>query len=471
MEQLVMARPSDWDTYRDILRELYIDRNMSLPRVMEHMSQEYSFRASKSMYKSRFAKWGFEKNMNSDRAMTELLEQVNTGGSSPAVHDHPLNVKTKFYLERLTDERRRQFLRHILEPLAVTAPNSSTPSPRLLTPPGELLVQQQYIHLMQCYVKGSSEGHLWPSDPVTGFKNEDVVPAWCSPLMSAAWVLDEGKEDEAKRLLGLFVKQCSEQLVRQDPLLFAFIYTSVLFFAKTRPGIATYLLKVFYDISETLPWADSSHPLRHLLRLLYRLQPQGIVAHASNILLGYINIIHETLGEAYPIVQDMLSDTMMRMLSFGLCSPERVADLGNRMALVAKLQDRHRNRFYFNLQLYISKSYMKMGNYRAARETATDIMSSHNDGIRDERIAVMVHMLLCEINEAEGQQDEAIKSALRAIVASIEHFGEWSDWCVNALIFYRRVLERAGRVEEAQRVMQDRDLAIRKLCEKGRNLT
>ncbi|KAI1084147.1 Clr5 domain-containing protein [Whalleya microplaca] len=471
MERLITAAPSGWDTYRDTIIHLYIDRNMSLPRLIRHMELEHQFRASQSMYKLRLAQWGVKKNMNRDRATADLLEQVKAGGSGLAVHGQLVNdKKVMSYLSRLPAEKRKQVLDNVLKPSTATTSNSDVSLSRLLAAPDDLRVPEQYIHLLKGYVKGSSEGHLWPSDPVTGFKNEDTVPAWCSPLMSAAWVLEEGKEDEAQRLIAQYVNQCPKQFTRQDPLIFMFTYTNVLYFAKKRPGIAKFLLCTFYGISESLPWARS-HPLRLLLGLLYRLQPEGIISHASNILLAYINMIHEELGEAYPIVQDMLSDTMMRMLTFGLASPERVADLGNRMALVAKVQNRHRNRFYFNLQLHISNSYMNMGKYRMARETATDIMAPHNSGIRDDKILVAVSILLSKIYEAEGCQEEAIESALRAVVESIKHFGQWSDWTVNSLIIYGQALKKAGREVEAERVIQDRDLALKELCEKVEGLT
>ena len=83
---------------------------------------------------------------------------------------------------------------------------------------------------------------------------------------------------------------------------------------------------------------------------------------------------------------------------------------------------------------------------------------------------MQLHMILCRINEAEGRQEEAIASALGAVVASISTFGQWAPWTNNSLIFYRRVLERAGKTAEAQRVMQDRDLVTQMLCNKAESL-
>lgn len=74
------------------------------------------------------------------------------------------------------------------------------------------------------------------------------------------------------------------------------------------------------------------------------------------------------------------------------------------------------------------------------------------------------HRLMCKIKEAEGCWDEAKLSALRAVATSITHFGADSYWAVNTLIAYRKVLEAMGENEQAQRVAQDRDLIVAKLC-------
>ena len=54
--------PEKWETYRLIVKRLYLDEKMTLKDVMATMEQEYGFRATTKMYKRRINKWGFDKN-------------------------------------------------------------------------------------------------------------------------------------------------------------------------------------------------------------------------------------------------------------------------------------------------------------------------------------------------------------------------------------------------------------------------
>jgi hypothetical protein len=409
---------------------------------------------SEKMYKLRFTEWNLKKNMTRGRSVACIrsTETITT------------NVdKLKEYYRRQPENKRREILETLLQPLIGEVPIDSTAPPMSLTPPVDLLTQEYRFYLLNTYVRGSSEHNLWPRDAKSGFKNEDNVPAWCSSVMSASLALREEKQGEAIRFLQHFIKQSHEQLTRQDPLIFTFVYTSVLFFATNRPGVAQWLLNSLYNVSENLPWAGSSHPLRLLLQVMLQLGPTGIVAHAKSTILAYINMIYEALGKVYPIIQDMMSDTIWRLLRYKLMSPEEVANMGRGLVLAAELQNQHRCKDHINLKMQLADAYLGSGKYNEARRTAEEIKDVE---YKSERMMPSLHMLFSRIDEAEKGADGAIESALRSVVTSMEVFGKWSDWTVNSLDFYCKVLKRAGRVEEASRVVQDRDLAIEKLCDK-----
>ncbi|KAF4433459.1 hypothetical protein FACUT_8143 [Fusarium acutatum] len=272
---LTVDSAKDWDHYREIITELYIKRNMSLPRLMSHMRLFYGFRATEKMYKLRFTEWNLRKNMTRDRSATCVLNPDN----------NLMNLdKLKEYYRRQPEEKRRELLETLLQPLTKEQPLNNAAPQLSLTPPADLLNQEHRFHLLNTYVRGSSEDNLWPRDAKSGFKNEDHVPAWCSSVMSASLALREEKEGEATRFLQHFIKQSYDQLLRQDPLIFTFVYTS--------------------------------------------LGSTGIVAHAKSTILAYINMIYEALGKVYPIIQDMMSDTIWRLLRYKLMCPEEVATLG-----------------------------------------------------------------------------------------------------------------------------------------------
>lgn len=409
------------------------------------------------MYKLRFTQWRVRKNISFRHTVAEM-ERVRTSGSRSAAHRGPVNEKRLLsYISRLPEQKRTQLLEIRSKPL-------TNPLGSVLVPPTQVYLPEKCIDLLRTHVKGSFENGSWLFDSSLGFKEVDVVPAWCSSVMCAAQVLDEGKEIEARRLLNTFIRQSPRQLSRQDPFIFAFIYTSVLFFARKRPDIAQELLYVLHCVSEKLPWAGSSHPLRLLLGTLYHLGPEGITSYASKILLAYVKIIHETLGAAYPIVQNMLSDTMDRLLAYNLLSAESVADLGQQMVLAAESQGRHRCKDYFNLKLQLSNSYLQLGEFRAARDTAMEITEQCHNGVRDNRILVGVHILLSKINEADDRQIEANLSALRAVTTSREIFGDISDWVLKTLTLRQQFLERVGEIDEARKVIEDRDVVLSRLC-------
>ncbi|EXA00047.1 hypothetical protein FOWG_00386 [Fusarium oxysporum f. sp. lycopersici MN25] len=432
---------------------------MSLSRLMSHMRLEYGFRATRvwtleKMYKLRFTEWNLKKNMTRGRSAACILD--------PEINLTNLG-KLKEYYRREPENKRRELLETLLQPLMGETPINSTAPPVSLTPPADLLTQEYGFHLLNTYVRGSSEVNGCPRDAKSGFKNEDNVPAWCSSVMSASLALREEKEGEATRFLQHFIKQSHQQLLRQDPLIFTFVYTSVLFFATSRPGVARWLLNSLNDVSESLPWAGSSHPLRLLLQVMLQLGPTGIVTHAKSTILAYINMIYEALGKVYPIIQDMMSDTIWRLLRYKLMSPEEVATLGRGLVLAAELQNQHRCKDHINLKMQLADAYLESGKYIEARRTAEEIKDVE---YKSERMMPSLYMLLLRIDEAERGAEGAIESALRSVVMSMEVFGKWSDWTVNSLDFYYKVLKRAGRVDEAMKVVQDRDLAIEKLCDK-----
>ncbi|KAK7712350.1 hypothetical protein SLS64_000677 [Diaporthe eres] len=333
--------------------------------------------------------------------------------------------------------------------------------------PAEFYVPEKCLRLLQSYVKGSSEGLHWPRDSHGSFLNEDIVRSWCSPLMSAAWVLKEGKLESATLLLGKFVDQCPQQLARHDPLVFVFVYTSVLFFAPNHPRITNFLLRSLYAAAQRLPDAGR-HPLRTLILLLCQLGPDGIVQHASKILLGYVGFIKAELGAACPLVQDMTSDAVMRLIVGRMIGAETAAECIRRMIRAAEAQGWHRCRYYLQLKMHLSEAYLKMGQlwYAEARRAAEEVTEDQYDDIRDNGLHMDYHMLMCKINEAEGRWEDAKLSALRAVIASWNQFGKDSDWAVNTLIVYTRILRRMGEHQLAEAVAQDRDMLIGRLCER-----
>ncbi|KAI1733390.1 hypothetical protein F4680DRAFT_441901 [Xylaria scruposa] len=228
------------------------------------------------------------------------MEQARAGANGDT--DHVQNVdmdRIQAYIHRLPPERQNHLLESMPE---LRAGGMLDRAIRIVSPPlqqpEDTLSWDLCLYNLSSLVNGSSEAEMWPHSVDGGFSNEDFIPASCSPLMSSYYVLRESKIDQAQKLLRKFIKHFLQQFRRQDPLVFPFIYTSILFYARTHGGIAQYLLAAFYHASETLPWDSVSNPLRLVIALLYRLGPEKMLSFASSIMLGYIDMIHRALGAA-----------------------------------------------------------------------------------------------------------------------------------------------------------------------------
>lgn len=416
------------------------------------------------MYRSRFRKWGVRK-YTYHNCSTAVTDETSELAIKPAASRQPVAIPAFSRVQGQTNESPSPFWHYLgpsLRGVQIRHRVHGMPQP-----PDIFFVPEKCLKLLQSYVKGSSEGMHWPRDDHGSFLNEDVVPSWCSPLMSAAWVLKEGKLESATMLLGKFIDQSPRQLTRQDPLIFAFVYTSVLFFAPNHPRIADFLLRNLRIAAQRLPDAEG-HPLRTLILLLCQLGPAGIVQNASRILLAYVEFIQAELGAACPLVQDMMSDAIMRLIAGRLIGAERATEHIRRMMTAAEAQGWHRCRYYLQLKMHQSMAYLNMGQpwYAEARRTAEEVTEDQYADFRDNGLNMDYHMLMCKINEAEGRWEDAKLSALRAVTTSMSHFGKDSDWAANTLIVYRRILRRMGEDELAEKVAQDRDFVIGRLCER-----
>ncbi|KAK8090981.1 Clr5 domain-containing protein [Apiospora phragmitis] len=432
---------------------------MTLPRLIDEMKENFDFHATASMYKKHFRQWGLNKNLRFDRAVAALGHARPDSRNSQVVDRQLSRERLQNYIRRLPENRRQQALQLVHGSGVAASP------PRSVEPPSDLGLVEHCIHLLSHHVRGSHESGEWPYDPETGVKYEKVVPNWCTSVMSAAWVLEEGKEREAQLLLARFQNEAPSQLQRPDPLIFLFFYTSVLYFVEKHSDKAWQLLRNFRTIADHLPW-PGKHPLRLLFQALHQLRPDNILAYASTILLTYVDLIHKTLGGAYPAVQDMLSDAMMRLLRWRLVSPEQIADLGHNMCTRAEREDRHHNEYYFNVKLHISNAYLLMGKNRSAEQVLDEIAAPHNKDSRDPRILMSVDRFRAKLHESEGRTSDAIECVLRSLVLTMKLDGKQGPHLLNGLILLGQLYERAGQVDEARRVREDRDATLEALCNK-----
>lgn len=403
------------------------------------------------MYKSRFQEWGVEKNSSAGRILSQTEKMC--------LHGKELD-KTMGYLRRLSQPRRKEIL-DALKPLLVNNP-VSLQAP--LSPPDEIFFPERCIKELRSYVRQCHQSGLWPRDSLYGFKFEDVVPAWCSSPWQAAGLLKEGKTDKANRLLSRFATECRGQLERHDPLIFPYIYSSVLYFSGRFPPYATRLLAVIHRASKALLRGHPAHPLHTLIEILTQIGPQNMLHFGSRILLAYIDYVEESLGEAWPIVLEMLADTIDRLVFYNMMEPQEALKVGYRMILAAELQDHGRSQSILELKMALSLCHLRMARYSEGIQVLEDVLESHDPTRHSSKMLVSLHMQMAKLHDGDGEQSRALESAVRAVQTSIQEFGEVAGWTINSLRLLHDMREKVGHTEHAQKVMQDYDYLIEKMC-------
>lgn len=72
-------------------------------------------------------------------------------------------------------------------------------------------------------------------------------------------------------------------------------------------------------------------------------------------------MIYEALGNIYPIIQDMMPETIWRLLRYKFMSPEEVATLGRGLVLALELQNQHRCKDHINLKMQLADAGEQVG--------------------------------------------------------------------------------------------------------------
>ena len=80
-------RPEEWETHRSTIKRLYLDERKTLKDVMATMEQKRNLRgATVKMYKSRFNKWGFDKNCKASENQAIVRKKIERDavGTAPS---------------------------------------------------------------------------------------------------------------------------------------------------------------------------------------------------------------------------------------------------------------------------------------------------------------------------------------------------------------------------------------------------
>ncbi|OHE98060.1 hypothetical protein CORC01_06574 [Colletotrichum orchidophilum] len=74
----------EWTAVYPIIERMYVRERRSLKYLMRAMEENYNFRATVQMYKKRFTKWGFQKNVRRDRRGKDVGPQLPRDSGPPS---------------------------------------------------------------------------------------------------------------------------------------------------------------------------------------------------------------------------------------------------------------------------------------------------------------------------------------------------------------------------------------------------
>ena len=73
----------DWERHREMIEELYSNRDLKLSDVRKHMQDRHGFNATERMYKTRFSNWGLRKYTKSSAMEALILSARDQGSEDP----------------------------------------------------------------------------------------------------------------------------------------------------------------------------------------------------------------------------------------------------------------------------------------------------------------------------------------------------------------------------------------------------
>ncbi|KAI9155214.1 hypothetical protein HJFPF1_07791 [Paramyrothecium foliicola] len=162
--------PNDiWEDKRAIITELYQEQNIPLHEVMQILSKDYGFNATKKMFKSRITKWKLDKKLKGEEVLALLfLRRDRERLDKPTeytIRGRPVDLDNiNRYVKRnpslwtrfcADDVPRSQYT---LEVRCHTPPPSPSPS---LSPPPELSHTEEVLCLFRDYIDGSLSSGAW----------------------------------------------------------------------------------------------------------------------------------------------------------------------------------------------------------------------------------------------------------------------------------------------------------------------
>ncbi|ROT39895.1 hypothetical protein SODALDRAFT_140885 [Sodiomyces alkalinus F11] len=292
--------PGDkWETYKCVIRQLYLDEGKPLKEVMEIMKECHGFEASAKMYKTRFSQWGFAKNNTVDeikKLLAMKFERDARGKVTEFIRNgKPVNLRTYLKRKGVTEYDLLDLASPAELPPHVRC-RTPTPPPGLtyLRPPDQLHAQEllvgnmkrAFLHLRQREIE-AAKPRGWASTLTWGAGSSDMI-------FEAGRLFASGENGPAGDVLlrafqdlELDLRQLSSQGLRE------------LVLAMAHRNLDLVLAVSQYVAAYTTTRYETMHPLRLAFNCLYEVQQKHGASALTDLVWGSVPALAGEMEEIY----------------------------------------------------------------------------------------------------------------------------------------------------------------------------
>ncbi|KAK8127831.1 hypothetical protein PG984_008939 [Apiospora sp. TS-2023a] len=295
----------EWDAYKATLYQLYMVEGRTLQEVQQMMKAAYLFPATTKMFKTRFKRWGWFKNISRKNPSRARAAAAAASASACAADADESSLVTRGH-------RRGRLMTHM---------NPATVAPRWVNLPDHLAFQELPLVTSRAYVRSQFEGQGWVAEALGtkqvradhdrfDFTESETTILWTLHLMKIGCVR------EAYETIHAFCEMLKKGVTTLHPLM---LYEFWLLWRKAYDicvmvhddnfNLLRALITFLCDATENnfRGTTVSSHPVSRILRFsrsfLEGECSDAVVTHALNSgMRASARTLEEMLGHDHPTI-------------------------------------------------------------------------------------------------------------------------------------------------------------------------
>ncbi|KAK7997392.1 nucleolar complex protein [Apiospora arundinis] len=298
----------EWDKHKATLNQMYMVEGRTLQEVQQIMKTVYSFPATTKMFKTRFKRWGWVKNIsrkNPNRGRATAAATTSGEGSATVTRGH----------------RRGRLMTNDMSSYPTTAASAVVVAPRWLDLPDQLAFQELPLATSRAYVRSQFESQGWVAEALGtkqvrvdhdrfDFTDSEITILWTLHLIKIGCVT------EALRTIDSFCHVLRKGVTTLHPLM---LYEFWLLWRKTydicvlvhddKFNLLKILIKYLCAATEVnfRQMTLSSHPVSRILRFSKAFLDgecnDAVIMHAVNGgIRASAHSLEEMLGHDHPTI-------------------------------------------------------------------------------------------------------------------------------------------------------------------------